>query len=246
MRAFYLFKLMFEKIGCSFIFAKKEQLKKFAESIPKKTELPTLDGGKNLLGSAKAKADDVNTITEKIQGVLKVQNNHLTSLYKQIDTVYNTFDALDKDYIQRILVNLEATKEANRKAIQGLEENKKIVESQKTVIEVLKKHKAELDALQHLKEIDEFYEEYNDFKMSQKKSIEDLNLAQEVAEGNFLLLRDELEVVKETNQKVVQEIEESKAFQERTDKNIQYLWAGFIVNAIIVLVLFALIISGVL
>ena len=48
---------------------------------------------------------------------------------------------------------------------------------------------------------------------------------------------------KEDNQKIVQE---SKAFQERTDKNIQYLWAGFVVSAIIVLVLLALIISGVL
>lgn len=221
----------------------KEQLKKFAESIPKKTEFPTLDDGKNLLGSTKAKADDVNFITKKLQGVLKVQNNHLKKLYNQIDTVYNTFDALDKDYIQRILASLKSAEEANRKAVQGLEENKKIVESRKTVIEVLKKHKAELDALQHLKEIDEFYDEYNDFKASQEKSIEDLGSTQEVAEGKLVLLQDALEVTKEANQKIVQE---SKAFQERTDKNIQYLWAGFVVSAIIVLVLLALIISGVL
>ncbi|MEZ7648615.1 hypothetical protein [Streptococcus constellatus] len=223
----------------------KEQLKKFAESIPKKTEFPTLDNGKNPLGfgSDKAKVDDVNFITKKLQGILKVQNNHLQKIYNQIGTVYHTFDALDKDYIQRILASLKSAEEANRKAVQGLEENKKIVESQKTVIEVLKKHKAELDELQHLKEIDEFYDEYNDFKAFQEKYIEDLGSTQDVVEGKLVLLQDALEVTKEANQKTVQE---SKAFQERTDKNIQYLWAGFIVNAIIVLVLFALIISGVL
>lgn len=100
-----------------------------------------------------------------------------------------------------------------------------------------------MDELQHLKEIDEFYDEYNDFKAYQEKSIEDLGSTQEVAEGKLVLLQDALEVIKEANQKTVQE---SKTFQERTDKNIQYLWAGFVVNAIIVLILFALIISGVL
>lgn len=165
----------------------KQELKEFADSIPNNIEFETLKKkGKTLRD--RANISDVNKVTQEIQGALKEQNDHLKKLYDQIGTVYNTFDALDKDYIQRILVNLNAAEEANRKAIQGLEENKKIVESQKTVIEM----------------------------------------------------------TKGANQKIVQEIEESKAFQERTDKNIQYLWAGFIVNAIIVLVLFALIISGVL
>ena len=217
-------------------------MKEFADSVPNNIELEKLkEKGKFLRD--RANISDVNKVNEVIQAALIEQNNHLRKVYDAFNMVYETFSALDKDYIQSILLSLKSAEEANRKAVQGLEENKKIIESQKTVIEVLKKHKGELDALQHLKEIDEFYDEYNDFKASQEKSIEDLGSTQEVAEGKLVLLQDALEVTKEANQKIVQE---SKAFQERTDKNIQYLWAGFVVSAIIVLVLFALIISGVL
>ncbi|WP_367007078.1 hypothetical protein ABZ559_01835 [Streptococcus sp. ZY19097] len=253
--------------------SKKAELKKFADSVPNNIKLESLvDTGVFL--PAKAKVTDVNEITEKIQGALVEQNNHLKELYKAFNKVYETFNGLDKDYIQRILVNLEATKEANKKAVQGLEENKKIVKGQQTIIEVLKKHKTELDSLQHLKEIDAFYDDYIDFKTSQEEttkdlysnqglvadkitmlseeygmfkasqenSIADLRSMQEIAEGELVLIQEGYDgILKKEDSNLV----ETKNLQEQLSKNIKYLWAGFILNFAIVIILFVLIVSGV-
>ena len=77
------------------------------------------------------------------------------------------------------MVDLEATKEANKKAEKGIQESNANRDAQKVVITVLKQYKAELEELKHLKDIDEFYSEYQDFKISQKELINELQVNQD-------------------------------------------------------------------
>ena len=118
--------------------------------------------------------------------VTKFEHKNIFEIRKEFITIYDTFEALDKNYIQHILVNLKAAEEANTKAVKGLEQNKKLFNSQKTIIEVLKKHKDELDKLKHLKEIDEFYNAYTNFEAYQEKNIEELRASQENIDAKFL------------------------------------------------------------
>lgn len=90
----------------------KQELKKFADSVPNNIEFKKLEGKWFILGD-KANISDVNEVTQAIQDALIEQNDHLKKLCDQIGTVYNTFDALDKDYIQRIIADLNAAQEAN-------------------------------------------------------------------------------------------------------------------------------------
>lgn len=166
---------------------KKQQIQKFAKTLPKTSNLPSFRGGNHWYGpSVKATGDDLNNLSERIADSLFEQNKNIVDIRKEFISIYDTFEALDKDYIQRILVNLKATEEANRKAVKSLEQNKKLFNSQKTIIEVLKKHKDELDKLKHLKEIDEFYNAYTNFEAYQEKNIEELRASQENIYAKFL------------------------------------------------------------
>ena len=166
---------------------KKQQLQKFAKTLPKTSNLPSIRGGNHWYGpSVKATGDDLNNLSERIADSLIEQNKNIVGIRKEFISIYDTFEALDKDYIQRILVNLKAAEEANTKAVKGLEQNKKLFNSQKTIIEVLKKHKDELDKLKHLKEIDEFYNAYTNFEAYQEKNIEELRASQENIDAKFL------------------------------------------------------------
>ena len=166
---------------------KKQQLQKFAKTLPKTSNLPSIRGGNHWYGpSVKATGDDLNNLSERIADSLIEQNKNIVGIRKEFISIYDTFEALDKDYIQRILVNLKAAEEANTKAVKGLEQNKKLFNSQKTIIEVLKKHKDELDKLKHLKEIDEFYNAYTNFEAYQEKNIEELRASQENIHAKFL------------------------------------------------------------
>ncbi|MCO4526392.1 hypothetical protein Si107_01734 [Streptococcus infantarius subsp. infantarius] len=197
----------------------KKEIDKFAKSVPKKSELPMLAEKKEVLffkRDAKVKAEDVNKITEKVQESLQANNNHIIKIYKKFTSIYNAFDSLDKDYMQRILLNTEAAKEANKKAVRGLEENQKLIESQKMVIEVLKKHKDDLDELQHLKDIDWFYDEYQDFKASQEDAFDEVYASQELVADEILHLQEKQTTTTQQLTNLDDEYQDFKASQEKS------------------------------
>nr|WP_205396785.1 hypothetical protein [Streptococcus lutetiensis] len=196
----------------------KKDIDKFAKSVPKKSELPMLAEKEEVLffkRDAKVKAEDVNKITEKVQESLEANNDHIIKIYKKFTSIYNAFDSLDKDYMQRILLNTEAAKEANKKAVRGLEENQKLIESQKMVIEVLKKHKDDLDELQHLKDIDWFYDEYQDFKASQEDAFDEVYASQELVADEILHLQEGQTTTAQQLTNLADEYRDFKASQEK-------------------------------
>lgn len=193
----------------------KKDIDKFAKSVPNQSELPMLPEKKLKILNAKVKAEDVNNITKKVQDSLKVNNNHLIKIYEIFTSIYNAFDSLDKDYMQRILLNTEAAKEANKKAVRGLEENQKLIESQKMVIEVLKKHKDNLDELQHLKDIDWFYDEYQDFKASQEDAFDEVYASQESVADEILHLQEKQTTTTQQLTNLDDEYQGFKASQEK-------------------------------
>lgn len=256
--------------------SQKEQLKKFADSVPKNIQLKKLESNQFwFLNFDTVKTSDVNEVTKGIQAALIEQNKNLQDVYKAFDTVYKTFNELDNNYIQRILVNLEAAREANRKAVQGLEENKKIVEQQQTIIEVLKKHKAELDELQHLKDIDIFFDEFKDFEATQEKTNVDLSSNQMKITEQFDKFHEEcnsfisthklsLETLNSSQKNAEEQLEQLQNdqndlsqtqneillrqtnIQEQLSQKVRYLQLGIILNFLAIIVLLVLIFSGVL
>jgi hypothetical protein len=166
---------------------KKQQLQNFSRKLPKTSNLPIVRGGNHWYGAAvKATGDDLNNLSSRIADSLIEQNKEIVATRKEFINIYDTFEALDKDYIQRILVNIKSTEEANRKAVKGLQQNKNLFDSQKKIIEVLKKHKDDLDNLNHLKDIDDLFNSYTNFEAYQDKNIKELRDRQENIDIKFL------------------------------------------------------------
>ena len=134
---------------------KKQALKAFSEEIPEQFDLPTVPDEENILNLFSVdygvKGKDLNALREAVHNKIFNQNEHIKKIIQEFNTIYETFQILDDEYIQSISKSLIAAKEANNKAIQGLHEieeyqtgNKKLLddvfEQNKDLIDVLKKH----------------------------------------------------------------------------------------------------------
>ena len=172
---------------------KKNELKDFSEKLPKEAELPCVPTTVGLFGwfNYDVTGKDLNRLTESIQNKMIEQNKVLVRTIQEFNTVYDTFSALDKEYIQGILVSVEAAKEANSKALKGIEgvqenqnEIKQIIHQQKQVIQVLKKFKEQIEQIEHLADVDEIFAVFSAMK-SNVKEIEEKIEAQELSVTNL-------------------------------------------------------------
>ena len=146
---------------------KKEALKAFSEEIPEQSNLPTVPQEDPMLGfigmEYDVKGKDLNALTDAVQNRMIEQNKHIKKIIQEFNTIYETFQILDDEYIQSISKSLIAAKEANNKAIQGLHEieeyqtgNKKLLDDifkqNKDLIDILKKHHKKLEELEQLED----------------------------------------------------------------------------------------------
>ena len=146
---------------------KKEALKAFSEEIPEQKDLPTVPTNDPMLGffgmEYDVKGQHLNELSQAVQDRMIKQNDHIKKIIQEFNTIYETFQLLDDDYIKRISESLIAAKEANNKAMQGLHEieeyqtgNKKLLDDvfkqNKDLIDILKKHHKKLEELEQLEE----------------------------------------------------------------------------------------------
>lgn len=152
-----------------FEYAKKE-IKKFSEQPTTNLDLKRVDDSKGVgefLGDLffgrgigldhNVTGEELNDLTSQIQTHLHSINNTQIKLIKEFGQVYSALEALDKDYIQAILVSIKET-EKTSKGIQNTQEQiKKIVENQRKTLEELKKFKQKLDGYAHLGDVDKIW-----------------------------------------------------------------------------------------
>lgn len=244
---------------------KKEALKAFSEEIPEQSDLPTFPQEENIFNIFSVdygvKGKDLNTLTDAVQNRMIEQNKHIKKIIQEFNTIYETFQLLDDDYIKRISESLIAAKEANNKAIQGLHEieeyqtgNKKLLDDvfkqNKDLIDILKKHHKKLEELEQLEDKQsEIQIEIDSLKAKLKtlvkieSSFNDLHLQVEETQNNFKNYLDEISIKSTTegnNLKLVVEGLETKL--EEKQKEIVFLKKGFCTFgvAVVLIVLFLL------
>ena len=240
---------------------KKEALKAFSEEIPEQKDLPTVPTNDPMLGffgmEYDVKGQHLNELSQAVQDRMIKQNDHIKKIIQEFNTIYETFQLLDDDYIKRISESLIAAKEANNKAIQGLHEieeyqtgNKKLLDDvfkqNKDLIDILKKHHKKLEELEQLEEKEsEIQIEIDSLKAKLKSlvklenSFNDLYLQVEETQNNFKNYLDEINnksITEGNNLKLVVEGLETKL--EENQKEIIFLKKGFYTLGI----LFALIV----
>lgn len=191
----------------------KNKLKKFSKQLPKNADLPVVPESSGLFGlfNYDVKGNDLNQLTDKIQDKMIEQNKLLVKVVKEFHTIYDTFSALDKEYIQGILNSLFAAEEANKKALKGIEgvrgnqQNiEKIINQQKQVINVLKGFKENIEKIKHIYDVDELYATFTPIP-DNIKTIES-NIGSQQQSINYLRNETQsLQVLLETLQKSTDE-----------------------------------------
>lgn len=208
----------------------KRGLKEFSQKNVDELKIDTVrtDGGFLGLGDHKVTGYELNSRMSTIQKHLIDLNIMNNRTIKEFGQVYNALEALDKDYIQAILISIKAT-EKTSESIQATQEKiKKIVDDQKRTLEVLKKFKQKLDGYDHLEDIDKIWSDcqkwYNEiatlsnsisFTMASSKSnaqkVEDLKILSNATEMKLNNLS------KQFNQQIVK-LEVIMAFTSELEK----------------------------
>ena len=216
---------------------KKEALKAFSEEIPEQSDLPTVPQDNLMFGFINTEYDvtgkDLNALTDAVQNKMIEQNKHIKKIIQEFNTIYETFQILDDDYIKSISESLISAKEANNKAIQGLQEieeyqtgNKKLLDDvfkqNKDLIDVLKKHHDRLDDLGKL-----------------ENTFNDLNLQVEETQNELKNYVDKMNVrLIDESRNLTLIVEKFQTELEEKQKEISFLRKGFYALGI----LFALIV----
>lgn len=244
---------------------KKQELKAFSEEIPEQSDLPTVPTDDPMLGfigmEYDVKGKDLNALTDAVQNRMIEQNIHIKKIIQEFNTIYETFQILDDEYIQSISKSLIAAKEANNKAIQGLHEieeyqtgNKKLLDDvfkqNKNLIDVLKKHHKKLEELEQLEDKQsEIHIEIDSLKaklkslVKKENSFNDLHLQVEETQNNLKNDVDKMNVrLIEEGRNLTLIVEKFQTELEEKQKEISFLRKGFYTLgvAVVIIVLFLL------
>lgn len=156
-----------------------KKIKKFSEQTITDLDLKKIDSDKGvgeilgdfLLGRGlgldhKVTGSELNELTVQIQSHLISINKMQKNFIDEIGNVYKALEALDKDYIQGILIDFEAAQKANKEVKIAQDNIKKTVDGQKKIIKVLQKFKEKLDNFDHIEDIDKIWNEIQEFRIS--------------------------------------------------------------------------------
>lgn len=137
----------------------KKELQKFSNSTSTPKELSKVDTDGGLFGwfSHKVTGSELNLLTSEIQEYLISFNKLHIKIIKEFGQVYNAFEALDKDYIKAIQVNMEAIFKTNTELKDAQSDIKGVIDIQKKTLEMLKKFKEKLEKYKHLGDVDEIW-----------------------------------------------------------------------------------------
>ena len=239
---------------------KKQELKAFSEEIPEQSDLPTVPQDDPMLGfigmEYDVKGKDLNALTDAVQNRMIEQNKHIKKIIQEFNTIYETFQLLDDEYIQSISKSLIAAKEANNKAMQGLHEieeyqtgNKKLLDDvfkqNKDLIDILKKHHKKLEELEQLEEKQsEIQIEFDSLKAKLKTlvkiehSFNDLHLQVEETQNNLKNDVDKMNVrLIEEGKNLTLIVEKFQTELEEKQKEISFLRKGFYTLGVFVVII---------
>lgn len=120
----------------------KAKLKQFSDNIPQnptliKFEEDALWGvlSKNVTGK------DMNEFVKEMQKILITGNKITKDIITEFKAIYDTFEALDKDYIQAILLSIKSSEKANDEALKANKDIERTIEALKLTVDKLNKFK---------------------------------------------------------------------------------------------------------
>ncbi|MGN7761286.1 hypothetical protein [Paenibacillus sp. 22594] len=182
----------------------KRGLKEFSKKKTEELEIDTVrtDGGFLGFGDHKVTGYELNSRLSTIQQHLIDLNTTNNRTIKEFGQVYSALEALDKDYIQAILISIKAAEKTSERIQSTQVQIKKIVDDQKKTLEVLKKFKQKLDGNIHLEDIDKIWIECKDRYNEITALSNSISSATAISKANAQTMEDLKTVLKATEKKL--------------------------------------------
>ena len=184
----------------------KNELKTFAEQQATSTELDKfstdgqwsdfLTGGlAGLISGHKVTGEEMNSLVIKLQSCFAEINERDRKVIKEFGQVYETFEALDKGYIQGILIGVKSAEEASREAKQAQADIDDTIKALGITIDKLKSFKDQINSYEHLKDVDQIWEDLGNAE-------NDLNTVSDKVEGIDKFVKEELKSLNKLKEKI--------------------------------------------
>lgn len=185
----------------------KNNIKQFSLTKPEELSLKKVDERKGLFDwfEHKVTGEELNNLTNQLQGYLIKFNNLNSKFIQEFGEVYNALEALDKEYIDGILISVKAAEKASMEAKDAQKGIQQTIEVQKKTLKVLANFKEELEKLKHLKNIDEIWEDTQRFSKDFRlminaiQKLEDESLAHDGVLADLVKFKTELNKQKHLN-----------------------------------------------
>ena len=182
----------------------KKGLKEFSQKKAEELKLNTVrtDGGFLGLGDHKVTGSELNNRLSTIQNLLIELNSTNNRTIKEFGQVYSALEALDKDYIQAILISIKATEKTSKRIEATQEQIKRIVDDQKKTLEILKKFKHKLDSYAHLGDIDKIWNDCQNWYNNITTLSNSIDKATSTSDANTQKVEGLKETLKITEEKI--------------------------------------------
>ena len=227
----------------------KEDLKLFSEQTEKEINLPTVSYYESFLFvdyDHKVTGGELNDLTSKLQEHLKNFNNINNKIIREFSAIYNTFNALDNEYIKKIMQSIMKSNEAINKANLGLIEAEKRIEdiratngrlevaqnNIRTIQDDLKYAQKDLD--KHMEIQKKIVEGLTQFKgkidsYKHLKDIDDMWVNLEKLVNKIPIISEDINDIKIDIQKNISELNDIKKFKDRLEnykhlEDIDKIW----------------------
>lgn len=108
----------------------KQQIKSLSEKVPQNVSLPQVATNGTIIPwhNHNVTGTELNNVISHVQSAFIQSNTRIREIYKEFHKIYNAFDTLDKEYIQAILVSLNAAKTSSEQAKAAQEDINKTVQ----------------------------------------------------------------------------------------------------------------------
>lgn len=185
----------------------KKGLKEFSQKKSDELNIDTVrtDGWFFGLGDHKVTGAELNERLSTIQQHLIDLNTTNNKTIKEFGQVYSALEALDRDYIQAILISIKATEKTSERIQATQDQIKKIVNDQKKTLEVLKKFKQKLDGYAHLEDIDKIWIDCQKWYNETVTLSNSIDSAMVISKANAQKAKD-LEKVLDTSEKKINDL----------------------------------------
>jgi septation ring formation regulator EzrA len=108
----------------------KNKLKEFSKNIPQKTNFKSFHEDSGLFGwfDHNVTGAELNKFVGDVEDELITQKQITIEIIHEFKTIYETFEKLDKDYIQSIIVTINSAKVVSEQAFKNSEDIEKLEE----------------------------------------------------------------------------------------------------------------------